>query len=840
MSHIFTEAKLEQAIIDLLGEHQDAQGKAYYPHHLGETVPRSSKREVLIEADLRHYLACRYQDDGISDSEITRILRQLTSLSASDLYASNKTFCQWLSNGFLFKRDDAEQKDLYIELLDTRTLEAGLAALFCGAPLPPAAPRNRCRLVNQLEIEGQSRDGGAQTRIPDAILYINGLPLVVFEFKSAVREAAATTHDAWRQLCVRYRRDIPQLFVYNALCIVSDGVNSRLGNLFAPYPFFYAWRKISGSESNEKEGINALYTLIQGLLHPLRLLDVLKNFIFFPDTTKREIKICCRYPQYYAARKLYYNIRKERKQLNAQGINLGGSGKGGTYFGATGCGKSYTMLFLARLLMKSVEFSSPTLILITDRTDLDDQLARQFCNASGYIGDAHIVKVASRQDLREQLAGRASGGVFLTTIHKFTEDIQRLSERSNIICISDEAHRSQVNLDQKVSFDLNANTYKKSYGFAKYLHDSLPNATYVGFTGTPIDATLEVFGPAIDSYTMTESVNDGITVRIVYEGRAAKVVLDNGKLEEIERYYQACEAQGASEYQIEESKKATASMHAILGDPDRLAALANDFVAHYEERVREGATVTGKAMFVCASREIAYDLYQCIQALRPAWFAAKQAMDGVKLSAKERETLLALPMVNLVMTRGKDDDAPMYNLLGSKEYRKELDKQFKNPKSNFKIAIVVDMWLTGFDVPELDTLYIDKPLQKHNLIQTISRVNRKFEGKEKGLVVDYIGIKSRMNMALAMYAKADEANIEDIGQSLIEVRNHLDLLATLFHPFDRRDYFSGEPTQQLACLNRAAEFVLQTKQQERRFMGLVKRLKAAYDICVGSESLSAA
>ncbi|BET84475.1 Type I restriction enzyme endonuclease subunit [Edwardsiella anguillarum] len=840
MSHIFTEAKLEQAIIDLLGEHQDAQGKAYYPHHLGETVPRSSKREVLIEADLRHYLACRYQDDGISDSEITRILRQLKSLSASDLYASNKTFCQWLSNGFLFKRDDAEQKDLYIELLNTRALEAGLAALFCGAPLPPVGPDNRCRLVNQLEIEGQSRDGGAQTRIPDAILYVNGLPLVVFEFKSAVREAAATTHDAWRQLCVRYRRDIPQLFVYNALCIVSDGVNSKQGNLFAPYPFFYAWRKISGSESNEKEGINALYTLIQGLFQPLRLLDVLKNFIFFPDSAKREIKICCRYPQYYAARKLYYNIKKERKQLNAQGVNLGGSGKGGTYFGATGCGKSYTMLFLSRLLMKSVEFSSPTLILITDRTDLDDQLARQFCNASGYIGDAHIVKVASRQDLREQLAGRASGGVFLTTIHKFTEDIQRLSERSNIICISDEAHRSQVNLDQKVRLDLNANTYKKSYGFAKYLHDSLPNATYVGFTGTPIDATLEVFGPAIDSYTMTESVNDGITVRIVYEGRAAKVALDNGKLEEIERYYQACEAQGASEYQIEESKKATASMHAILGDPDRLAALANDVVAHYEERVREGATVTGKAMFVCASREIAYDLYQCIKALRPAWFEEKQAMDGVKLSAKEQAELLALPMVNLVMTRGKDDDEQLYNLVGSKEYRKELDKQFKNPQSNFKIAIVVDMWLTGFDVPELDTLYIDKPLQKHNLIQTISRVNRKFEGKEKGLVVDYIGIKSRMNMALAMYAKADEANIEDIGQSLIEVRNHLDLLATLFHPFDSGDYFSGEPTRQLACLNRAAEFVLQTKQRERRYMGLVKRLKAAYDICVGSESISAA
>ncbi|MCX2534838.1 HsdR family type I site-specific deoxyribonuclease [Plesiomonas shigelloides] len=843
MSHIFTEAKLEQAIIDLLGEHQDAQGKAYYPHHLGDTVLRSSKSGVLIEADLRAYLARHYQADGITEHEITRILKQLESLPASDLYASNKTFCQWLSNGFLFKRDDAKQKDLYIELLDTRALSTDLAHLFAASANTQsryAQSNNRYRVVNQLEIEGQTRNGGTQTRIPDAILYVNGLPLVVFEFKSAVREEAATTYDAWRQLCVRYRRDIPKLFVYNALCIVSDGVNSKLGNLFAPYEFFYAWRKITGSESNEKEGINALYTLIQGLFHPLRLLDVLKNFIFFPDTSKREIKICCRYPQYYAARKLYYNIKKERKQLNEQGVNIGGSGKGGTYFGATGCGKSYTMQFLSRLLMKSVEFSSPTLILITDRTDLDDQLAKQFCNATGYIGDAQVVKVASRQDLREKLAGRASGGVFLTTIHKFTEDIQLLSERSNIICISDEAHRSQVNLDQKVSFDLNANKYKKTYGFAKYLHDSLPNATYVGFTGTPIDATLDVFGPAIDSYTMTESVNDGITVRIVYEGRAAKVVLDNSKLEEIERYYQECEAQGASEYQIEESKKATASMHSILGDPDRLAALANDFVAHYEERVREGSTVKGKAMFVCANREIAYDFYQCVKALRPAWFEEKKTMDGVELTAKDQEELLALPMMNMVMTRGKDDDEQMYQLLGNKEFRKELDKQFKNPKSNFKIAIVVDMWLTGFDVPELDTIYIDKPLQKHNLIQTISRVNRKFEGKEKGLVVDYIGIKSRMNMALAMYSKADESNIEDIGQSLIEVRNHLDLLATLFHTFDSRDYFSGEPTQQLACLNRAAEFVLQTKKLELRFMGLVKRLKAAYDICVGSESITEA
>jgi type I restriction enzyme R subunit len=838
MSHIFTEAKLEQAIISLLGLHLSAESQPCYPHFVGSNVPRKEKSEVLIADDLREYLANQYQAEGITEGEISHILLQLQSLSASDLYLSNKTFCHWLNNGFLLKREDRNQKDLYIELIDVRNLPAQLARLFSGEEVAPEIGNNIYRLVNQMEIEGQTRDGGLQLRIPDAILYVNGLPLVVFEFKSAVREEEATTYDAWRQLCVRYRRDIPKLFVYNALCIVSDGVSNKLGNLFAPYEFYYAWRKVNGNESTEQDGINGLHTLIQGLFHPVRLLDVVKNFVFFPDTSKHEVKVCCRYPQYYAARKLYYSIKKERKQISASGENIGGTGKGGTYFGATGCGKSYTMQFLVRLLMKSVDFASPTIILITDRTDLDEQLAKQFCNATAFIGDAVIEPVISRQDLRDKLAGRASGGVFLTTIHKFTEDIQLLSERSNIICISDEAHRSQINLDLKISIDAENGTVKKTYGFAKYLHDSLPNATYVGFTGTPIDATLDVFGSPIDSYTMTESVNDEITVRIVYEGRAAKVVLDNSKLEEIEQYYQECETLGASEHQIEESKKTTANMNSILGDPDRIEALAKDFAQHYERRVAEGSTIKGKAMFVCASREIAYDFYKSLKLQRPEWFKAKQAIDGVTLNEQEKKELMSLPLVNMVMTRGQDDEQVMYDLLGTKEYRRELDKQFKNPKSNFKIAIVVDMWLTGFDVPELDTIYIDKPLQKHNLIQTISRVNRRFEGKEKGLVVDYIGIKSRMNMALAMYSKADKSNFEDIQQSLIEVRNHLHLLGQVLHTFDSRDYFSETPTLQLKCLNRAAEFVLQTKKIELRFMGLVKRLKAAYDVCVGSEEIT--
>jgi type I restriction enzyme R subunit len=494
------------------------------------------------------------------------------------------------------------------------------------------------------------------------------------------------------------------------------------------------------------------------------------------------------------------------------------------------------MLYLTRLLMKSEYFESPTIVLITDRTDLDDQLSAQFLNAKTFIGDNTVQSVESRAHLRELLQGRQSGGVFLTTIHKFTEDTYLLTERSNVICISDEAHRSQVNLDQKVKVTENGVT--KSFGFAKYLHDSLPNATYVGFTGTPIDATLDVFGKVVDAYTMTESVKDEITVRIVYEGRAARVALNNGELEKIEKYYEEAAEAGANEYQIEQSKKETVNMYAILGDPDRLKAVAEDFVNHYESRIAEGATIKGKAMFVSSSREIAYELYKNIIALRPQWNEIREAEEGAVLTDKDKRELKPIERIKLIATRGQDDPKEMYDLLGTKDQRKELDRQFKNEKSNFKIAIVVDMWLTGFDVPFLDSIYIDKPIQQHNLIQTISRVNRKFEGKNKGLVVDYIGIKKQMNLALAKYNKGDEHNFEDIAESLIIVRNHLDLLAKLFHTFDNSKYFNGTTIQQLNTLNFAAEFVQKTKELENRFMGLVKRLKAAYDICAGSEKLT--
>ncbi|SFB97370.1 type I restriction enzyme, R subunit [Algibacter lectus] len=791
----FTEAQLENVFIELLGN----EG---IPHVLGNTIARKEE-EVLITADIKSYLQSQYKSEHITDAEINSVIRKLEIFSASDLYESNKQIMKLVCNGFQLEREDRSKKDLYIHLIDYSYLD-----------------NNTYKIVNQLEIYGYEK------RIPDGILYINGLPLVVFEFKTAIRENTSI-HDAYVQLTTRYRRDIPELFKYNAFCIISDGVNNKMGSFFANYEFYYAWRKVLGLDK-EVDGINSMYTMIQGLFNTKRLREVIHNFIYFPDSNKHELKIVCRYPQYYAATKLLENIKLHQKPE--------GDGKGGTYFGATGCGKSYTMLFLSRLLMRSKHFKSPTLIIITDRTDLDDQLSTQFTNAKEFIGDNNIISVESRSELKELLKGRKSGGVFLTTIHKFTEDLELLTDRTNVICISDEAHRSQINLDQKLK--VTEKGVEKTYGFAKYLHDSLPKATYVGFTGTPIDATLNVFGGIIDSYTMTESEKDEITVRIVYEGRAAKVVLENKKLYEIEQYYRLCAEEGANDYQIEESKKVSANMNAIIGDPDRLKAVAEDFVQHYETRIEEGATIKGKALFVCSSRPIAFSLYQEIIALRPEWAEVKAFEEGSNLTEKDKKEIKPMERIKMIMTRGKDDPKEMYDLLGTKDERKELDRQFKNEKSNFKIAIVVDMWLTGFDVPFLDTMYIDKPIQQHNLIQTISRVNRKYKSKSKGLVVDYIGFKKQMNLALKQYSAVDGQNFEDIETSIVVVKDQLDLLAKLFHKFDTSDYFSGVGVKQLDCLNNGAEFVQQTKNIETRFMNIVKRLKAAYDICCGADAFT--
>ena len=790
------EAQLELSVMELF----QAEG---YEYISGDSVLRETT-EVLLKDDLRAYLLAKYATDGITQSEVESIIFSLVRASHDPLYDANREMLTKIREGFVFRRDDKTKKDLFIRLIDF--------------DIPDA---NIFKVVNQVEIQGTE-----QLRIPDAIVYVNGLPLVVIEFKSATRENA-TIFNAYEQLTVRYTRDIPDLFKYNAFVVISDGVNNKYGSLFADYDYFYAWRKVDDGV-DEVDGINSLYSLVKGLFRRDRLLAVIKDFIFFPDQTTKDVKVVCRYPQFFAASKLLANIKLHQKPE--------GDGKGGTYFGATGCGKSFTMLFLTRILMRSEYFKSPTVILITDRTDLDTQLSSTFCNAKKFIGDNTVESIESREMLRQKLQGRASGGVYLTTIQKFTEDIQLLSDRSNIICISDEAHRSQINLEQQVK--VTEKGVEKRYGFAKYLHDSLPNATYVGFTGTPIDATIDVFGPVVEKYTMTESVKDGITVNLVYEGRAAKVTLDKNKLEEIEAYYAKCEDDGANDNQIEASKKAMAHLDVVLGDPDRLKAIARDFIAHYEKRVNEGATVCGKAMFVCANRQIAYQLYQYIQELRPEWTEIREADLGIKLTEKERKEIKPIAKINMVMTRSKDDPKPLWDILGSDDYKKELDRQFKKVKSNFKIAIVVDMWLTGFDVPELDTMYIDKPVQQHTLIQTISRVNRVCKGKEKGLIVDYIGIKNSMNKALRIYTDYKENDLEEIGKSVVIVRDTLELLTGIFKTFNSQPFFTGTPLEQLDCLNHAVEFVQLSKEMEDRFMSLVKRLKDAYNLCSGGDELT--
>ncbi len=808
MSH-FNEHALELSIMELFQQ----EG---YLYTCGEEIQKEAG-EVLLRDDMRRYLRNRYREAGITPLEVESVLARLAANTGLSLYDNNAQTYRLMTEGFSLKREDAALPDLFVEPIDFS--EEGKR-------------NNLFRIVNQLEIKGMEK------RIPDGIVYVNGVPVVVLGFKSAVKEDT-TIMDAYTQLTVRYRRDIPDLFKYNAFVVVSDGVNNKYGSLFSPYDFFYTWRKVE-ADDKATDGINSLLTMVKGLFRKDRLLSVIKDFVFFPDSSKNEKKVVCRYPQFFATHKLFENIRLHSK------LREEGDGKGGTYFGATGCGKSITMLFLSRMLMRSREFASPTIVLITDRTDLDDQLSKLFGTAKNFIGDECVIEVENRDKLREHLAGRTSGGVFLTTIHKFTEDTRLLSKRANIICISDEAHRSQTNLSMQVK--QTEKGVRRNYGFAKYLHDSLPNATYVGFTGTPIDATIDVFGKVVDAYTMTESVTDGITRRIVYEGRAAKVLLDNRKLKEIEEYYKRCAEEGTNEYQIEESKKAVTQMERILGDSDRLQAVAEDFVAHYEKRVEEGSTVEGKAMFVCSNRTIAFHLYKKIAALRPEWVKIpgerERQDDGWLVAADSyvpygnRE--LPIEKMKLIMTRSKDDNLELYNLLGTDDDRRAWAETFKKPESNFKIAIVVDMWTTGFDVDCLDTMYIDKPLQQHTLVQTISRVNRVYPGKEKGLVVDYIGIKSNMNVALKRYAQGDANvdSVEDIGQSVVMVKDELDIIRRLFGSFDYSVFSTGTPLEQLDCLNRGAEWMQRTKEQENLFMGHAKNLKSAFNLCNNSEEIS--
>ena len=798
MNGIFNEAEFERAIIELF-EHEG------YKYLNGDEIHRTTDETLLLD-DLRDFISTRYVAENLSATELQTIINKLSLISSAPLYAGNREAFFLVNEGFDLTRDDTSKVALHIEYIDF-----------------DAPDKNIFKVVSQFSVQGD------RLRRPDLLIFVNGIPIAICEFKSAIREDT-TIHDAWEQIFFRYSRDIPKLLRYSFLAVISDGANTKLGSIFTPYENFYSWNKISDAKEISN-GIGSLFTMIKGAFAKERLLQILRDFIFYPDDAK-SVAIVCRYPQFFAATKMFANI-KVHLQSNVDG-------KGGTYFGATGCGKTYTMLFLARLLIQrdNKTFRNPTIIILTDREDLDTQTSELFVTAKKFLHEEDVRSIESRADLQATLKNCPSGGVYVITIQKFCEELGELSARENIICFSDEAHRTQTNTGAKLK-TTDAGIFT-TYGFAHYLRKSFPNATYCGFTGTPIDETIEVFGEVVDSYTMKESCADGITVRIAYEPRLARVVVSDEQAREIEKYYDRCADEGSTDEQINASKIAMSKMTKILSHPDRVKKLAADIVEHYERLCAEKPKIIQKAMIVCADRKIALKVMQAIISIRPAWGVPKKSDDDKKLSKDKLEKLLSLPKINLVATQGQNDSPELFNLCGTKDYRKKLDKQFKNDDSNFKIAVVVDMWITGFDVPSLAVMYIDKPLQKHTLIQTISRVNRVFDGKDKGIVVDYIGFKNAMLEAVKKYGSPQENPVDELKISLTLFRNHLALLSELTINFDAEKFFVGTPFERLNCLNAAAEFVQTKKDTEIRFMSLSKKLKATYLIVYPSGELSEA
>ena len=802
---LFTEAELEEAIKTLFTDKEKGNG---YLYTHGEQIHRKLD-DILLEDDLRQFLQDNYAGEKLSETETKKIIAKIQNIPYEPLYFGNREAFWLFNEGFDLVRDDAAETAVRINYINFEE---------------PA--KNIYRIVNQFSV-ATTGGGTAQTRRPDMLVFINGIPVAIWEFKSAIKEDC-TVADAHRQITVRYTRDIPRLLKYCFLSVISDGANTKLGTVFTPYEYYYSWNKVSDSEK-VSNGISALLSMIKGAFSKERITAILRDFVYYADEKQRVI--VARYPQFFGANKMFESIREHLKP--------DGDGKGGTYFGATGCGKTETMMFLSRLIMlrDNQKFKNPTIVIIEDREDLDTQTSERFEPSKRYLHDNNVKSIESRKKLKEELGSRESGGVYITTIQKFCEDTGLLSNRNNIICISDEAHRTQTNTGSKVKVDDKKGVFT-SYGFAKYLRDSFPNATYCGFTGTPIDETIAVFGRVVDSYTMKESTDDEITVRIAYEPRLARVILSDEHAREIKKYYQKCIEDGSNPEQVEESERTMSQMRRVLGHPDRLKRLAKDIVTHYDTLCAEKPKIVQKAMIVCADRKLAFKVYKEIKALRPDWFVARRAENESVLNKEELDKLTATPKLNLVATQGADDEKALYDLCGTKEHRKNLDKLFKNPHSNFKVAIVVDMWITGFDIPELAVMYIDKPLQKHTLIQTISRVNRKADGKEQGLVVDYIGIREDMLAAIKKYGEEQGSPIDELNIALGVFLNKLELLTALLNGFNPDKFFKGKPLERLNCLNEAVEFVQAKKDTETRFMRLSREMKAAFEICVPSGELT--
>lgn len=789
----YYEDDYELAVLELL-ENCDWEYQCGYDIH-------REKDDIILLDDFQEYLSRKY--GYFSEDELHTLISYITSYSNQSLYRSMKETYKILTRGYTLHRDDGT--DQFIDFFDFGK---------------DAETINVFRAVNQFEFEEY------HNRRPDIVLFINGIPVSVFELKNPADETVSIA-DAYAQTHIRYAQDIPSLMKFDFINVISDGANTRYGSLFSSYEFYFKWNSTNGEDYSNADGIESIHVLICGLFTHRTVLNILNSYIYFPDNSDSSLLILPKYYQYYGAEKMYAHILEEYEA---------GSGKGGTYWGATGCGKSYTMLFLSKRLTMSLELHKPTIILLTDRNDLDEQLSGDFENAKEYLVDENSVSIANRKKLHEKLDNVESGGIYLMTIQKFSEDISLLSRRKNIICISDEAHRTQTNTEAK--YIISKSDAKKTYGFAKYLRDSFPNATYVGFTGTPIDATLRVFGEVVVQYTMKQSLDDGSTVGIARLPGPREVQLDEKMAQACDEYYRLQAEAGANEYQIEKSKKDMTNLKVILGNPDRLDIVVRHFIWHYEKRCEEHATVNGKAMFVCYDREIAWMVYKKVKALRPEWFVKRKCAPEYEGSHLDRDAI-EIEKIALVCTNGKNDPAEMTAAIGDSRTRKAYARAFKDDKSNLKIAIVVDMWITGFDVPSMDTMYLDKPVETHNLIQTISRVNRVFKGKKEGLIVDYIGLEGAILTAMKLY-NGDITPVNGIDTSLVVFKDFLDRTIQLMHGYDYSAFFTDSISslERLTIIQKGVEYVLSEKARKDNFMGFTLRCKKAFDVCIGHDQIT--
>lgn len=762
MSVFYTEADYENSIIELF------QGMGYQ-HVYGPDIERNFTNP-LYETELLAALS-RINPDMPADA-ISDALFKLKNFENAELVQKNAVFMDYLQHGievrYLVK---GEERSGLVYLVDYNN-----------------PSKNSFVVANQWTFVENSN------KRPDVLLFINGLPLVLIELKSPSREETDAS-EAYTQIR-NYMNEIPSMFIYNCICVMSDHLTSKAGTITSGEDRFMEWKTKDGNYENTQYA--QFDTFFEGLFEKERFLDIIKNFICFSSDGIKKAKILAGYHQYFAVNKAVISTKHATET----------DGKGGVFWHTQGSGKSLSMVFYAHLLQDALE--SPTIVVITDRNDLDDQLFGQFAKCKDFLRQ-EPVHAESREHLKSLLDGRKANGIIFTTMQKFEESDEPLSERRNIVVMADEAHRGQYGLKEKVD----AETGKIKIGTARVIRNSLPNATYIGFTGTPISmkdrSTREVFGDYIDIYDMTQAVEDGATRPVYYESRVIKLKLDPDTLKLIDTEYDIM-ANNADPEVIEKSKKELGQMEAILGNDETIASLVDDILDHYENH--RANLLTGKAMIVAYSRAIALKIYRRILEIRPGW--------------EEK--------VAVVMTESNKDPEDWREIIGNKRHRDELAKQFKDNESPLKIAIVVDMWLTGFDVPSLATMYVYKPMQGYNLMQAIARVNRVFGDKEGGLVVDYVGIASALKQAMNDYTTRDKKNYGDTDVATVAYPKFLEKLSVcrdLFHGYDYSKFTNGTDLERSKAISGAVNFIVDVSRERERedFLKEALLLRQALSLC---------